>query len=223
MTAGNPLGMQTPKKPHHRARDLKGLRFGRLVVTEYAGSNGSKSLWVTRCDCGSTRTHAASELLKGRTKSCGCLRNAQQSERAATHRMSKHPAYAVWRSMLDRCRLPTHQAWARYGGRGISVCERWNSFANFWADMGPSYVSGLTLDRRDNNAGYSPENCRWVTRQVNSRNRRSNRVIQTPEGPMQLCAAAEVSGIGKTTLMYRHRAGWPSERMFDIPDVTNRV
>jgi len=137
--------------------------------------------------------------------------------------MSKHPVYGVWRGMIDRCKLPSHQAWGRYGGRGITVCPQWTEFEVFWADMQTGYGPGLELDRRDNSLGYSPENCRWVTSQVNCRNRRSETLIQTPNGPLPLWQAAEVSGIGKTTLSYRHQHNWPAARMFDKPDVSNRM
>lgn len=103
------------------------------------------------------------------------------------------------------------------------MCDRWASFENFWADMGPTYVSGLTLDREDNSGNYEPTNCRWVPHKTNSRNKRTNALIETPVGPMQLCEAAEKSGLGKTTLCYRAKAGWPAGRMFDPPDFHNRV
>ncbi len=138
--------------------------------------------------------------------------------------MSKHPAYAVWRSMLDRCRLPQHQAYANYGGRGIKVCARWQaSFENFWQDMGPTYRSGLTLERKNNARGYSPKNCMWATRTAQARNKRGNRMIDTPKGKMLLSEASELSGIGTTTLLYRVAHRWPANRLFDAPDFRNRL
>jgi hypothetical protein len=137
--------------------------------------------------------------------------------------MSKHPAHWVWRSMIDRCRLPSHQAWHNYGGRGIPVCERWQqSFENFWVDMGPTYQPGLTIERRDNNAGYSPENCYWADRQTQARNTRVNRWIQTPDGLMTVAEAAECSGLGVTTLLYRLNHHWPTTALFVPADFTNR-
>ena len=97
--------------------------------------------------------------------------------------------------MKDRCRLPTHQAWANYGGRGVSVCSAWQaSFEAFWADMGPTYAKGLTLDRLDNSGDYTPENCAWRTYTDQSNNRRTNRKLQTPWGEMTLSQAARRAG-----------------------------
>ncbi|MEY4910066.1 MAG: Hamiltonella virus [Pseudomonadota bacterium] len=126
-----------------------------------------------------------------------------------THGMSGHPAFWVWRSMRDRCRLPTHQAWANYGGRGIRVCSRWEeSFENFWADMGPTYAQGLDLNRIDNNGGYSSENCDWINREGNCNNKRNNRILQTASGPMTAARAARKYGVGITTVLYRLEHGY---------------
>ncbi len=162
---------------HHRARDITGLRVGYLTAAHYLGSDGRKSLWLARCDCGASVTLPATELLKqanrGITASCGCQRRATISRKRTTHGMSHHPAFAVWRSMIDRCQLPTHHAWRNYGGRGIKVCDAWaQSFEAFWADMGATYQRGLTLDRIDNDRGYAPGNCRWTTYKVQANNRR---------------------------------------------------
>lgn len=165
---------------HHRAKDITGLRVGFLTALRYHGSNGTKSLWVAVCDCGIEVVLAATELNKQKARgvqaSCGCRRCETIGKRRTRHGMSKHPAYAVWRSMMDRCRLPSHQAWANYGGRGISVCARWQeSFENFWADMKTAYQPRLTLDRADNEGNYEPGNCRWVTYKVQANNRRRPR------------------------------------------------
>lgn len=207
---------------HHRAKDITGKRSHFLTAEAYAGSDGKKSLWRVRCDCGKTLIMPATEFLKGKWKSCGCKRRELISASRRTHGMSKHPAYAVWRSMIDRCHLPTHHAWKNYGGRGIQVCKAWQTFEGFWADMGPSYRPGLTLDRIDVNGNYTPDNCRWVTPKKQNRNRRNNRYIQTPWGRMTVSEASERSGIGVTTLLYRLNAGVPANLLFQPPDVTNR-
>jgi hypothetical protein len=210
-------------KPHHRSVDITGQQFGYLTALRYEGSDGRKSFWRVRCQCGSEVVRVASELKKGNTRSCGCMRGRLRLERTKTHGMTTHKAFAVWQSMLDRCHLPSHRAYRNYGGRGIHVCAEWRgSFSTFWRDMGPSYQEGLTIDRRDNSAGYSKENCRWVDRRTQARNTRANRTIDTPAGPMLLIEAAEHSGINATTIAYRLDAGWPTSRLFDPPDFTNR-
>jgi hypothetical protein len=136
--------------------------------------------------------------------------------------MSKHPAHRAWCAIRYRCQLPTHQAWKNYGARGITVCTRWTSFENFWADMGPTYRLGLTLERRDNNKGYNPGNCYWTTYRTQNNNTRRNRRIQTPWGKMTVAEAAQRSGLGKTTLHYRLQHHWPVTDLFIPADLENR-
>lgn len=208
---------------HHRAKDITGLRVGYLTALRYHGSDGKKSLWVVRCDCGAEKLMPASEMKKqaarGIVASCGCKRRESISTRRTQHGMSKHPAYAVWRSMCDRCRLPSHHAWHNYGARGITVCERWAaSFAAFWADMGPTYRPGLTLDRIDNSAGYSPENCRWATYEQQANNTRMNRMV----GDKTATQLAQELGVKRSTMYYRLAKGVPVERLGEAPDVSRR-
>lgn len=207
---------------HHRAKDITGLRSGCLEAVKYVGSDGKKSLWEIRCDCGAVKVMPATEIIKGNQTSCGCRRYITISEKQTKHGMSRHPAYAVWRSMVDRCRLPTHQAWARYGARGITVCDEWQSFEKFWQDMGSSYVPGLTLERRDNMGGYSAENCVWDTHKAQAGNTRKTRIINTPWGRMNTTEAARRAGIGATTLLFRIQRGWPEERWFIRPAARKR-
>lgn len=208
---------------HHRAKDITGLRVGYLTALRYHGSDGKKSLWVVRCDCGAEKLMPASEMKKqaarGIVASCGCKRRESISTRRTQHGMSKHPAYAVWRGMCDRCRLPSHHAWHNYGARGITVCERWAaSFAAFWADMGPTYRPGLTLDRIDNSAGYSPENCRWATYEQQANNTRMNRMV----GDKTATQLAQELGVKRSTMYYRLAKGVPVERLGEAPDVSRR-
>jgi hypothetical protein len=206
--------------------DLTGQRFGRLVVSErVANDKSGKPRWRCACDCGGTADVAAADLKKKNrgTKSCGCLARELSRERNKTHGMSRHPAFAVWRSMVDRCHLESHHAFHNYGARGIEVCAAWReAFENFWRDMGPSYQPGLTLDRRDNDGGYSPENCRWVDRRTQAQNRRAARVIATPAGPLNVAEAARRFGLQANTILYRIARGWPADQLLIPAAFTNR-
>lgn len=209
----------TDGKKRARQPTSFGQRFGMLFALEPAGLVGKARQWTYLCDCGllknKTPTDVRKDITAGRVPNCGCRTAEFMGARLRTHGMTKHPAYAVWGSMIDRCSLPTHQAWANYGGRGITVCERWRgSFENFWADMGPTYRRGLQLDRNRNHEGYSPENCSWETPLVQSRNKRSNVFIETPAGRMTVSEAAQRAGINVTTLLYRMGKNWPPEKMF---------
>lgn len=212
---------------HHRAKDITGLTVGYLTAVRYAGSDGAKSLWEALCHCGKTVIMPASEMKKQKARgivaSCGCMRKQTIGRRNTKHGMSAHPAYGVWRSMVDRCSLPSHQAWKNYGGRGILVCESWLMFENFWADMGPTYRVGYSLDRRDNSAGYNPLNCAWRTSRHQANNKRSNVVLNTPNGRMTLSEAAAFYQVGRSTLEYRLSHGWTLEQALTVsPDFTNR-
>lgn len=198
-----------------------------LTALRPGKTNGHKRWWVFRCDCGKEREKCGvgvkKDLRIGRWPNCGCMTKASIAKARTTHGMSKHPAYAVWRSMNDRCRLPSHQAWERYGGRGIRVCERWGgSFENFWQDVGAEYRRGLEIDRIDNNGNYEPGNTRWTNQIVQHNNRRDNLRIPTPSGLLTLAQASRRYGIGQTTLQYRVANNWPTDRLLIEPNVANK-
>jgi hypothetical protein len=194
-------------KRHHNFRDITGLRFGMLTAIAPSFSDGKKWRWRYQCDCGNETVKNASDVTKdarkGRTPNCGCHTSTVMGRQNITHGMSRHSGYGIWRSMLARCYRRSHEAWKNYGGRGIEVCERWTqSFEAFWADMGPTYEPGLTLDRRDNDGNYTPENCRWATYKVQANNRRGN-------APINFSDLARETGIARSTLSYRHSRGLP--------------
>lgn len=183
---------------------LIGQRFHRLTVEAEAGSNvHKKRLWRCRCDCGATKITTTGQLRSGKTGSCGCY----WRETSTTHGHANTPTYLAWQAMHGRCRNRGHTAYAYYGGRGISVCERWSGFENFLADMG-EMPPGYSLDRIDNEGGYEPGNCRWVTMAEQARNKR-NRVEYQHDGiGRSLAEWAEVLGVNQELIRGRLRRGW---------------
>lgn len=161
---------------HRKAPDLSGHRFGRLQVVCRAGSmlNG-EAAWSCRCDCGAEVVVGTAHLTHGDTKSCGCL--LHQTVHGMARKGCQHALYKTWSRIKQRCGNPNNKHYKNYGGRGITVCERWMSFQSFYDDVSPSYAEGLTLDRIDNNKGYAPDNFRWATRKVQQNNRRTRAEI----------------------------------------------
>lgn len=150
-----------------------GDRFGYLTALSEP-SVGNHRRVLVRCDCGAERHMPAAILKKGARKSCGCMRVAGIRQKLTKHGVSRglqSREYRSWQAMRARCGNPRHRSYQRYGGRGIKVCERWNDFSNFLADMGPR-LPGTTLDRYPNNDGnYEPGNCRWATSQQQNINK----------------------------------------------------
>lgn len=207
------------------AKDLRGIKINMLTAICPVGNDKRGSIiWKIQCDCGNERFVPTSSFTKGDCYSCGCMKKQRISEKNTKHNMSHHPMYAVWDTMIARCHRPSHKSYKHYSGRGITVCQKWrNSFQSFADDMLSTYHRGLQLDRKDNDKGYSPENCRWVDCKTQANNTVSNLKINTPIGIMNICEAADYFGIKRTTLNNRVRCGWPEDKWFIPVDYANKV
>lgn len=202
--------------------DLTGRRFGRLIALH--PSPKIKRHWACRCDCGNLSHVRSQHLRDGHTLSCGCLRIAMSalsaSVRSTTHGHSrvnqKSPEYNSWQAMRKRCMNPNDPAYPRYGGRGIQICQRWNSFECFLFDMGPR-PDGLQIERINNNLGYSPENCKWATPLEQSNNKRNNRNISWNGKTLSLSGWARETGLSREAIKSRINEGWPIDRALSQP------
>ena len=196
-----------------------GKKFHRLTVLEFAGLSKNKSrLYKCQCDCGRIVIKRGCQIRKGQIKSCGCYRredSAKKGRATATHHHCVNgkwtPTYRSWSAMRDRCTRKTHPHYARYGGCGITICERWQKFENFLADMGIR-PEGKTLDRIDGSEGYSPENCRWATPKEQQRNMRSNRLLALHGQTKCISEWSEITGLRYSTIRERLNRGWTIER-----------
>ncbi len=196
--------------------DLTGQTFGKLTVLRedepsYIIKRPTNKLqrtryWVCQCVCGQQSSVRQSYLRNGHTTSCGCsFREALGHRR--THGHAGDVTYNIWQGMLNRCRNPKVRIYKNYGGRGINVCERWRSFENFLEDMGERPSPNHSIDRRNNDGDYSPENCYWATRVEQNNNKRNNHVLTKDGHSLTLAQWSRLLQRHPTTLQRRLKRG----------------
>ena len=184
--------------------DLSGQKFGRLTVIERLFERRNhdyrSALWLCRCDCGNEVRTYAGYLKSGNTKSCGCL----HKEAVTKHGFRHLPEYNIWRGMLDRCYNKETAAYPRYGGRGITVSDEWKeSFEAFYRDMGTRPSEDYSIDRKDNDKGYSKENCRWATEIEQHNNTRTVKLYDFGGEKLSISQIARKIGISVSALHQR--------------------
>lgn len=204
-----------------RVKDLRGREFGKLSVVKYVGRppNSRHHYWACVCQCGRRVESSGCNLVTGHVSRCRKCATAHINKCNTRHGLSKTKEHSAWRGMLGRCHNPSNKRFSYYGGRGIKVCERWrNSFEDFYSDMGPAPSKLHSIDRIDNERGYSPENCRWATKSQQARNIRQTQFLEFNGETMSLPDWADKLKIKHETLRYRiNVAGWTIEKALTTP------
>jgi hypothetical protein len=200
-------GRVVSSKPPLRA----GVRYGKLVAL---GPAKKRSHWRFRCDCGREWVAMVGNVRSGATRSCGCLRRALMT----THGGSRSLEYGSWKGMISRCENPRYTGYENYGGRGITVCDRWRgSFAAFLEDIGPRGDVSLSLDRIDANGNYEPGNCRWASGKQQAWNRVKMQRVTVAGVTVPLAEVCAALGIPPVRVRTRMARGWSLERALYQP------
>lgn len=205
-----------------RERVVVGARFGALVVVARDVEGERLRRALVRCDCGEIRKVYRCHLTAERTTSCGCRKSASISAKRSRHGGARHgnraPEYGVWKGIVARCCNPSIRNFHRYGGRGITICDRWrNDFAAFLADVGERPSKEHSIDRIDNARGYEPGNCRWATRVEQASNTRANVFVSAHGESLTIATWARRAGIPAPTINRRLSRGWSPERAVSEP------
>ena len=196
-----------------------GDRFGRWTVVALPEPRSTKCL--AQCDCGAIKMVVKHYITSGRSMSCGCLRSELTASRYAGYTLM--PEYAVWRTMKARCTNPNVYSFKTYGGRGIAVSDRWmngadglTGFECFISDMGRRPSNVHSIERKDNDGPYSPDNCEWVTSDVQARNQRTNHFVVFNGELMILADAIRLAGLEPKMVATRLSRGWDIDRALSV-------
>lgn len=230
MIIPNPERQLLPKNIKNHIIIPIGTRFGKLQIDSepyiWAIKSYRPICYTCLCNCGKRTDVQAMYLRRGSTTSCGCAQAAQRAKngRATIAKAQakntkhgylkggRHPVYRVWQGIKERCLKPKHKSYPDYGGRGIKICDRWMDFVNFIADMGDRPSSNHSIERRDNDGNYEPNNCYWATKAEQARNSRNNRIIEYNGRSQLMVEWARELGIHPRTLITRFYRGWSVER-----------
>ncbi|NJP37166.1 hypothetical protein [Alkalicoccus luteus] len=202
--------------------NLKGKKFNRLRVIRRINIGKPGVHWVCVCDCGNHKTIDGASLRKGLTRSCGCIQKENAAKAQIKHGNSKRGSrtrlYRIWSSMINRCTNPKYNESHYYSERGISICHEWRSFESFmaWA-LSSGYEPGLTIDRLNNDLGYSPDNCKWSTVKEQALNRRSNFLVEYRGETKPLKQWADELGFNYRKTHRRLKSGWNVHDAFFKP------
>ena len=198
--------------------DLRARKYGRLSVIGRFDVRDKTTRWECLCECGNVRIVRSYALQSGHSQSCGCLSREINQRKMLKHGQTKSKyteatsEYSTWRGIIQRCTNPKNNHYDRYGGRGITICDKWrHDFSAFFADMGEK-PQGTTIDRIDNNKGYEPGNCRWADKKTQQNNLSNNIVITYGGLTMTLPMWADKTGIANSCLAARIRRGWSIDR-----------
>ena len=213
-------GCQRYKEPEN----LIGKRFGRVVVLERVNIKTRNIMWKCLCDCGATKIISGGNLKGGNVRSCGCLANESTTRFAKVHGKSHTRLFRVWSGIRNRCLCPNDKHYKDYGGRGITLCEEWKN--DFMAFYNWAYANGYdetapkgkcTIDRIDNNKGYSPDNCRFVNLKVQANNKRNNHIVAVGKEALTVAEVADMANIEYNTMCGRVNKGWDIESAINTP------
>jgi hypothetical protein len=195
------------------SNQLVGQKFNHFIVLRKIGvTKDGHSKWLCRCECGVEKTLNGSNLKN--TKSCGCQRYK--------HQKTNTPIYHVWAAMKQRCTNPNDKSYPIYGGRGITLCDDWQQFQNFFKDMGEKPTNKHQIERIDNNKGYCKTNCRWATPKEQGINKRNNHMINFHGQNKCVAEWSRETGIHEQTLWKRIKLGWSDEETLTIPPRKNK-
>jgi len=198
---------------HHNAIDITGRRFGRLVALGQVLRRPAR--WLCECDCGNESIVSYGHLTETHKpiKSCGCI----TKDRLTVHGLTAHKDYGIWKAMRQRCNNHRYPRYSDYGGRGITICASWDDFAVFIHDMGDRPTPKHSIERRNNDGNYSPENCKWATLTEQARNTRRSRILTLNGVSMTVPEWAEKLGVNKGSIHSRIKYGWPEHKILTKP------